>query len=139
MTLRRLERLGKMRNINKDGRKTIFMDIDGTLVPHNYDPEHIPDTLIKKSVDYLKKEMLGSVIFLVTSRSYEHAHPVEALLRYEGVYIQGIISGLPTGQRILVNDYKNISDEPKAIALNVPEGVGVDDTGNCEFHKQWCS
>ena len=138
ITLKRLERSGKMRNINMDSRKTILIDVDGTLVQHNYDPENEPEVLIDKTIKYLKKHS-DCCIVLVTARREEHLRPLVRMLDLLGIKIFGYMCGLPTGPRILINDYPNVTSEPRAIAINVPSGEGVDDRANCEFHKQWCS
>jgi hypothetical protein len=139
MTLKRSERSGKMLNINTDGRKTIFMDVDGTLVEHNYDPENDPEVLLEKTIQYLHRHS-DCCIVLVTARREEHLRPLVRMLDLLGIKIFGYMCGIPTGQRILINDYRgDHMIEPTAVALNVPSGEGVNDTANCEFHKQWCS
>ena len=60
-----------MKNINNDKRKTYFIDIDGTLVKHNYDPENIPEEFLPGALDFLKS-ISSECVILTTSRSPEN-------------------------------------------------------------------
>lgn len=109
-------------NIKDDDREVIFIDLDGTLVIHNYDPEHIDEKLIKKTVEFLD-EHKDAYIVLTTSRSLENVQKAIEYLYNEGIHFDDMIYDLPTGKRILVNDHKKGSED-KAFAINLERDRG---------------
>ena len=112
-----------MLNKTDDGRKTYFIDLDGTVVIHNYDPDHEQDIIIPESLEVLKK-ISGEYLVMTTSRKEEHLEKILDTLLSEGIVFDEIIHSLPTGKRIIINDYKN-GNPFKAWAINVERDKGI--------------
>ena len=92
-------------------RKTIFCDIDGTLVefPHgnlevivdeNHDMVALPGTVAK----LWEWESKGYNIILTTGRKESMRDATEKQLRRAGIFWDQLIMGLGPGKRILIND-----------------------------------
>lgn len=91
--------------------KTIFCDIDGTLVVHR-DPvsnskfedglELLPGTLEK----LMEWDKLGYRIILTTGRKESMRSITEKQLSNLGVFYDQLIMGIGGGDRILINDKK---------------------------------
>ena len=115
-----------MENMSKLHTKTLFIDLDGTLVIHNYHPTETNDTVIGHAIHKLinwKKE--GNVVVLTTARSREHtAMFVRRVYDDYGFVFDHILCGLPTGERILVNDSKDGTS--KATAVQIARNEGID-------------
>ena len=61
-----------MQNIQDDKRNPWFLDVDGTLVVHNYSPEEQEDVFLPGAVDFLRNTSESSVVILTTSRTENH-------------------------------------------------------------------
>ena len=105
--------------------KTIFLDIDGTLVHHNYDPEVIDDIFIESVLNWLKLEFFEhkSEIILTTARSHNHCIKIVESLLNQNIHIKHLITDLSAGHRILIND-KKYSDIDTAFAINLDRNKG---------------
>lgn len=85
--------------------KTWIFDVDGTLVIHN---GHLTgqDTLL----DGVKKEFdripATDTIILLTARKDQYQKQLEEFLKAHGIRYDFIISGIPQGERIIINDRK---------------------------------
>lgn len=91
--------------------KTIFCDIDGTLVKHSipsqaslpsYKMELLPGTIEKLS----EWDSLGYTIILVTGRKESLRSVTEKQLSEVGIFYDKLIMGIGSGERILINDKK---------------------------------
>jgi hydroxymethylpyrimidine pyrophosphatase-like HAD family hydrolase len=91
--------------------KTIFCDIDGTLVKHSIPsqaslPSHkmelLPGTIEKLS----EWDSLGYTIILVTGRKESLRSVTEKQLSEVGIFYDKLIMGIGSGERILINDKK---------------------------------
>lgn len=111
------------KNISQDNRETVFIDVDGVIVKHNYDPDNISDEFIESTMKYLE-DIKDSYIILTTSRRVEHLRQVIlGFYNRLGKYPDRIIYGIPTGKRILINDFK-VDGEYKADAINLKRDGG---------------
>jgi len=114
-----------MQNISDDSRGVLFIDLDGTLVVHNYDPENIEDVVL--SGWELLKEISDNrdkyFIIVTTSRSKEHCNLATKKLEELGIRFDRAIYGLPTGIRVLVNDSKDGEPTAKAFTLERDKGL----------------
>lgn len=109
--------------------KTIFCDIDGTLIEHNTPfesakPNHkvklLPGTIEKLS-DWDKK---GYYIILVTGRKESLRKVTEEQLSSVGIFYDQLIMGVGSGERILINDTKPTGTKTStAININRNEGL----------------
>lgn len=116
-------------NITDKRSGTVFLDIDGTLVKHNYDPEQVPDVFVPGMLEWVKDKVDRNYeIILTTSRIPEHALLVIEMLRKEKIKAMAVCN-LGTGPRILVNDSKGEYPEmAKAIELIRDEGFNESET-----------
>jgi len=111
--------------------KTIFCDIDGTLVKHdppsltskpNYKMELLEGT-IKKLLEWDKK---GYNIILTTGRKESLRKVTEQQLTEAGIFYNYLIMGIGGGTRYLINDNKPEGTE-SAFAINLERNKGVND------------
>jgi hydroxymethylpyrimidine pyrophosphatase-like HAD family hydrolase len=109
--------------------KTIFCDIDGTLVKHAspYEtalPSHKMELLsgtIDKLLDWNKK---GYTIILTTGRRESHREITIKQLQEVGIFYDQLVMGVNRGHRILINDNKP-DGQKAAFAVNVPRNKGL--------------
>ena len=96
--------------------KTWLLDVDGTIVKHNgYKNEQ--ETLlegVKKFWDNISPE---DKVIILTSREKKYIKQLEQLLQHNSLRYDHIISDLPFGERILIND-KKPSGLQTAYAIN---------------------
>ena len=107
-----------------DKFKTLFIDIDGTLVLNSgeYSKKKWGETdQIKKNVDFLKDlYKTGTIqIILTTARKKKYEkQTIEQLKKFEIPY-DNIIFDLFHCKRFLINDYAETNPYPSAIAINL--------------------
>ena len=104
--------------------KTIFCDIDGTLVKHmmpseatnpNSKMEVLPGTIEK----LLEWERCGYHVILTTGRKHCMKCQTEKQLAEAGIVYDQIIMGFGGGIRFLINDRKSNSNDDTAFAINL--------------------
>ncbi len=108
--------------------KTIFCDIDGTLLKHHgglypitqNEPEILPDVIdvisTWKGKDYK--------IILTTGRPESMRKLTVDQLNSVGIFYDMLIMGLPRGERIVINDTKPDGTKT-ARAINIERNEGV--------------
>jgi hydroxymethylpyrimidine pyrophosphatase-like HAD family hydrolase len=111
--------------------KTIFLDIDGTLIYHHGIPNGqtkysplVLDDVLKKLGEWNVK---GYYIVLVTGRRESERPATIKQLEEAGIVYDLLITGISRGQRVLINDLKSDSDTPTAIAINLERNKGLSD------------
>jgi hydroxymethylpyrimidine pyrophosphatase-like HAD family hydrolase len=92
--------------------KTIFLDIDGTLVKHKSVCENtLPDSKLEILDGTLEKltewDLKGYRIILTTGRKESMRKSTEEQLRNLGIFYDMLIMGIGGGDRILINDKKS--------------------------------
>ena len=113
---------------------TIFLDIDGTLIPHNkpvaqqhidqdYPTEALPGVVAKLQ----EWESKGYKIILTTGRRSCWQEFTEKQLMKLGIWYDQLIMDLGSSKRVLVNDLKPQRDGDMAIAINLPRNKGIGD------------
>ena len=110
--------------------KTIFCDIDGTLVEQNTAATNasIQYTLIllPGTAEKLEEwDRNGYNIILTTGRKESMRYATEKQLRKAGIYYDQLIMGIGGGKRYLVNNRKKGSDENYATAINLDFDEGI--------------
>lgn len=109
--------------------KTIFCDIDGTLLHHH--DEGLSGQLLNgptpcegviEKLDEWQRQ--GHTIVLTTGRRESQRKLTEAHLSGCGLYYDALVMGLPNGERIVINDCKDV-DQPRARAINVLRNSGL--------------
>jgi len=109
--------------------KTIFLDIDGTLIKHRGNlidqvtlpPLLLPDTLVKLQ----EWERKGYNIILTTGRKESYRDITVKMLSSVGVPYDQLIMGIGGGVRVLINDRKKNNESDTAIAINLTRNVGI--------------
>jgi len=114
--------------------KTIFLDIDGVLLPQfptllTYEEMDRQITLLPGVFEKFKEwSGKGYHIILTTARKKSRKKTTEKKLTELGLQWDELIMGLPTGRRILVNDLKPDNPEyPMAVAINIERNKGFKD------------
>lgn len=97
--------------------KTWVIDVDGTIVPHNGHLRTEGDMLLPGVKAFFEQLPEDDVIVLLTARTIVHRAALEQFLRREGIRFNALLCGMPTGERILINDRKP-SGLPTAFAVN---------------------
>jgi hypothetical protein len=114
--------------------KTIFCDIDGTLIDYQYvdkvdqiDPNKIavftPGTK-EKLAEWTKKNYN---LILTTARKESTRLVTENQLRSLGIGYDQLIMGIGIGPRVLINDSCPESNEPMAVSFTVERNSGLGD------------
>ena len=111
-------------------KKTIFLDIDGTLLRHCgsltniffEDSPQVLDGAIEKINEWESK---GYNIILTTGRKESLRRITENQLVKLGIVYDQLIMGLGGGPRYIINDLKPNSEEPTAQAINLKRNGGI--------------
>lgn len=108
---------------------SIFIDIDGTLILHENKPNYNKKSVVlkgsvKKINEWMKK---GYYIVLCTARKSIHKNKIDVLLKKNNINYHQLITGLPSGPRILINDRKpyNIL-KPQSYNIDIERNEGID-------------
>ena len=112
-----------------DRPKTIFCDIDGTLIKHHGDivrnlsetPELLPGAL--ESIKAWEK--LNYRIILTTGRKESTRSQTEAQLDSTGIVYDQLVMGITNGERVLINDKKPAGLANTARAVNLVRNGGL--------------
>jgi 3-deoxy-D-manno-octulosonate 8-phosphate phosphatase KdsC-like HAD superfamily phosphatase len=110
--------------------KTIFCDIDGTLVYHygdivsNYQEPAIVLPNVLESIKSWEKN--NYKIILTTGRKECVRTITEEQLSDLGIVYDCLIMGLPNGDRVLINDRKPNSLRNTAYAINLDRNIGFE-------------
>lgn len=109
--------------------KTIFLDIDGTIINHYGDivsqytkkPILLEGT-IEKLIEWDKK---GYNIILITGRRESMRKKTMEQLSEMGIFYDQLIMGIGGGDRIVINDRKENSIEDTSFAFNLNRNEGI--------------
>ena len=110
--------------------KTIFCDLDGTLVKHS-NPIDVqnPDLELEVLPGVYKRlrewDTKGYHIVITTGRKESAREATIKQLQIAGIIYDQLIMGFGGGDRILINDRKEGSDRDTASAINVTRNGGV--------------
>ncbi len=111
--------------------KTIFCDIDGTLIAHYGDgtKQHLRQPVILPGVSEKIKEWdrKGFYIILVTGRKESTRKHTEEQLAISGIVYDQLIMGIGGGVRVLINDRKPDFPDDTAVAINLDRNIGFSD------------
>lgn len=96
--------------------KTWMLDIDGTILKHN---GHLNggDELLEGVKEFFDNLHPNDKVIFFTSRKEEYIEEMKAFLSVNNIRFDHIISDMPFGERILVND-KKTSGLNTAYAIN---------------------
>jgi phosphoglycolate phosphatase-like HAD superfamily hydrolase len=109
--------------------KTIFCDIDGTLLLHHGDLHkqiHKEPSLLEGALERLAEwDKKGWNIILVTGRRESCREQTEAQLQKVGIFYDRLIMGIGGGDRVLINDRKPDSHRDTAHSINLERNEGI--------------
>lgn len=97
--------------------KTWLIDIDGTILKHNGYKIDGFDTILEGVSDFFKNLNKHDVIILLTARKTQELGNLKKFLRQNHIRFDKIITDLPFGERIVINDIKP-SGLKTALAIN---------------------
>ena len=124
--------IGKVKEFHTDRPKTLFIDIDGTILKHMHtisDVYQEPAEILPGVVEKLNMwDSQGHTIVFVTARKESTREITEAQLRQFGLAWNQLVMGVGGGRRILINDKLNRDDPDRAIAVNVVTNAGFNFT-----------
>ncbi len=111
--------------------KTIFCDIDGTLVKHDppsrtSKPDYKMTLLEGTTETLLEWDKAGFNIILTTGRKESLRKVTEKQLSEVGIFYDQLVMGIGGGPRILINDCKDNGDQ-YASAINLTRNSGIKD------------
>lgn len=110
--------------------RTIFCDIDGTLIRHELPKNLIcktPELLngtIQKLIEWDRK---GYRIILTTGRKESLRNITELQLRNVGIFYDKLLMGISGSYRVLINDKKPNGKRNTAYAINLERNHGISD------------
>lgn len=106
--------------------KTWFIDLDGTVLKHNLEYRTKQDVLLPGAKEFwkgnIKKE---DTVILVTNRVSKSRKKMEVFLKKSGLRFNLLITDLPNGERVCINDIKPSTGLKTAVAVNVVRDKGV--------------
>lgn len=124
--------IGKIKEFSTDKPKTLFLDIDGTLLRHQHtitdvylQPAEVLPGVVEKINEW---DSQGHIIILVTARKESTRELTERQLRQFGLAWNHLIMGVGGGRRFLVNDKLNEGDINRAVGINVVTNDGFNST-----------
>lgn len=119
---------GKIKEFYTKKPKTIFCDIDGTILQHCHRFSDLKDIEPKTLPGVLKKfnqwDSQGHKIILCTARKESARGMTESHLRQLGLCWDTLLMGVTSGERILINDKLNKRDKDRAVSVNLLTNKG---------------
>ena len=113
--------------------KTIFCDLDGTLIKHSgnpclttrldYEMEVLPGTHTKLR----EWDSKGYYIILTTGRKESMREATENQLQRAGIFYDQLVMGFGGANRYIINDRKPDSKEDTTFAINIDRNKGIKD------------
>lgn len=114
--------------------KTWIFDVDGTIVRHNGYLTEKGDELLPGVRDFFAQIPDNDMIILLTARRREFVSKLREFLKGQGIKFDYILSDIPQGERILINDAKpsglktalsvnKVRDAPLDIIFEIDESL----------------
>lgn len=104
-------------------KHTWLIDIDGTILKHN-GHKHGKDTLLLGVKEFWNQIPKQDKIILLSARTTEEMQSTLNFLSIHDLRYDHAIFGLPTGERILINDTKPLGLET-ALSVNLARDLGL--------------
>jgi NDP-sugar pyrophosphorylase family protein len=123
--------IAKIKEYYTEKPKTIFCDIDGTILKHAHKFSHVVKENAIELPGVIDKfnewDTLGYKIVLTTARKESARHITEKQLTELGFCWDYLLMGITSGTRFLLNDKLKESDNDRAIAINLLTDGGFKD------------
>ena len=120
--------VGKVKEFQTAKPKTLFIDIDGTVLRHLHSISDVyakPAEVLPHVVSKINEwDSHGHRIIFVTARKESTRDITEQQLQQFGLAWDQLIMGVGGGARVLVNDKLNRNDPDRAIGINVVTNEG---------------
>lgn len=130
--------IAKIKEYYTDKPKTIFCDIDGTIIKHVHRFSHIGKTEAQELQGVIDKfnewDSKGHKIILTTARKESARYITEKHLSDLGFCWDYLLMGMTSGTRLLINDKLKITDPNRAIAINVITDSGFENIDWKEYN-----
>ena len=112
--------------------KTIFCDLDGTLVKHSnpvdaQNPDLNLEVLPGTHNKLREWDSKGYYIIITTGRKRSAQEATEKQLQRAGIFYDQLVMGFGGANRYIINDRKPDSDEDTTFAINVTRNKGIND------------
>jgi NDP-sugar pyrophosphorylase family protein len=122
--------VGKVNEFKTKKPKTLFIDIDGTILKHVHTISQVysePSCALPGVVNKINEwDSHGHKIILCTARKESTRAITEQQLREHGIAWDQLVMGIGGGERVLVNDKLNRLDTDRAVGVNVVTNEGFD-------------
>jgi ribonucleotide monophosphatase NagD (HAD superfamily) len=122
----------KIKEFYTEKPKTIFCDIDGTILQHAhrfsdvfFNEPKLLDGVLQKFNEW---DSQGHKIILCTARKESAREITEKHLKELGLCWDQLIMGVTSGVRVLINDKLNKVDNNRSVSINVLTNEGFDKT-----------
>jgi hypothetical protein len=119
---------GKIKEFFTKKPKTIFCDLDGTILNHVHcfsDLKENSQKLLDKVLEKFNEwDSQGHKIILCTARKESAREMTEKHLKFLGISWDCLIMGLTSGERILINDKINSKCKDRARSINLITNQG---------------
>jgi UDP-N-acetylglucosamine diphosphorylase / glucose-1-phosphate thymidylyltransferase / UDP-N-acetylgalactosamine diphosphorylase / glucosamine-1-phosphate N-acetyltransferase / galactosamine-1-phosphate N-acetyltransferase len=124
--------IGKTNEFNNTKPRSIFLDIDGTILKHMHTISDVYEKDAELCAGVREKlnawDSQGHRIILTTARKESTRQRTEQQLASLGIAYDQLVMGLTTGPRVLVNDKLAEHDPDRAISINVITDQGFNST-----------
>ena len=124
--------VGKVKEFKTAKPKTLFIDIDGTILKHQHTISEVyakEAEILPKVVDKINEwDSQGHKIIIVTARKESTREITEQQLREFGIAWDQLVMGVGGGTRVLINDKLDKNDLDRAIGVNVITNGGFGST-----------
>jgi len=112
--------------------KTIFCDLDGTLVKHTnpidiQNPNLVLEVLPGVHEKLIEWDTKGYHIVITTGRKHSAREATIKQMERAGINYDQLIMGFGGGDRILINDRKSNSERDTAYVINLERNKGLVD------------
>lgn len=107
--------------------KTWVLDIDGTIVKHNGYKIDGYDTLLDGVKEFFETLNPEDKVVLLTARKDKYLEDLKSFLNSNGIRYDYLLTDMPMGERILVNDRKP-SGLDMAFCVNKDRDASLDIT-----------
>jgi dTDP-glucose pyrophosphorylase len=119
----------KVREYQTEKPKSLFIDLDGTLLQHAHrfsEIEKAPTIPLDGAIEKINQwDSIGHRIILCTARKESAREMTERQLHSLGLCWDHLLMGLTSGERVLVNDKLTEGAKDRAVAVNLITNKGL--------------